>query len=380
MNKFFRWFSMLNKRLYKKLSFVSILLLIPVLILTFSYVSRQESGFLHIVLSQADKTDVISNSVIKELKNEDSIILFTVVDNPQQAFDMVKSGDADQAWIFSDNIQEKIDGFSGNEHKVNSTVTVVCTEQSSLLNITNEKLSGTMYKHYAKSYYLNFVRENLSQLASLSDEELITYFDKVSLTEDLFVFASPGDSDKSISEPDTNYLFSPIRGLLSILIVLCGMAAAMYSMQDEKLGTFSWSKEQNRLYISFFCILIAVINISLFVFLSLLLTAQTGDIFIEIVAALMYTLCVSSFCLLLKQIFTHIHLYSSIMVLTIIVMIAVCPVFFDFRSIMWIQLLLPPTYYINIMYDNMYLLYMAIYSCIAFALCMLIQKYRTAKR
>ena len=377
MHRFFKWFLMLNKRLYKKVSFVIILALIPMLILTFNYISQQDSGFLNIVVAQVDKDDAVSTKIINQLQNEKSIIHFVVADSPQDAFDMVKSGQVDEAWIFNEDLQKNIDRFISEKRDANSAVTVVCKENSTLLQIANEKLSGTLYEHYAQSYYINFVRENLSQLDTLSNEELMTYFDNVSITEDLFVFASPADTNKTIDEPDTNYLFSPIRGLLAILTVLCGMAAAMYFMQDEKSGTFSWVKEQNRLYIGFFCILIAVLNMAFFVFISLFLSQQTGVIFKEVLSILLYSLCVSSFCLLLKQILGNIRLYASFIVLMIVIMIAVCPVFFDFRSILWIQLLFPPTYYVNVLYDNIYLLYMAIYAIVLFAISFSINKLKS---
>lgn len=367
MQRLSRWFLMLNKRLYKKLSFIIILFLIPVLILTFSYVSKQDSGLLTIALAQVDKSDQISTDVINELQKEDSVIRFVTVATPQDAFDMVKSSAADEAWIFSENMQEKIDAFMKGDSTSQSTVTVVCKDQSAIMNIANEKLSGTMYKHYAKSYYLSFIRDNLSQLDSLSDEELIEYFDNVKLNEELFVFANADGS--AISEPDTNYLFSPVRGLLAILIVLCGMAATMYFMQDEKFGTFSFVKDQNKIYVSFFCILIAVLNISFFVFISLMITDKDAVFIRELFNIIMYTLCVSSFCLLVKQIFRSLKTYSCVIVLLVVAMIAVCPVFFDFRSIMWLQLVFPPTYYINAAYDSIYILYMAIYSCVAFGIC-----------
>ena len=380
MKRLFRWFFMLNKRLYKKASFVIMLMLIPVLITAFNFVAKEDSGFLHIVLAQIDTSDELSSQVIQELLNEDSIIRFSYAESEKEAINCVRNGDADEAWIFNSNLKQCVEEFCASDFDKNKTaVNVVAKEQNVFLRVANEKLSATMYKHYAKSYYINFARTNVSSLDSLSDEELSAYFDNITLNEDLFVFASVDSDSAHNSTMDTNYLTSPIRGLLSILVVICGIAAAIYYMQDEKSGTFSWVKESNRIYVAFACIMIATLNITSVVFISLLCTGLTASVLKELISFILYALCVAVFCLLIKQIFSSIRMLASIIPPLTVIMIALCPVFFDLRKLTALQLIFPPTYYVNVMYNNMYLLYMVIYTIVCFALCQLLQKLRLSR-
>ncbi len=380
MKRLFRWFFMLNKRLYKKASFVIMLMLIPVLITAFNFVAKEDSGFLHIVLAQIDTSDELSSQVIEELLNEESIIRFSYAESEKEAINCVRNGDADEAWIFNSNLKQCVDEFCASDFDKNKTaVNVVAKEQNVFLRVANEKLSATMYKHYAKSYYINFARTNVSSLDSLSDEELSAYFDNITLNEDLFVFASVDSDSAHNSTMDTNYLTSPIRGLLSILVVICGIAAAIYYMQDEKSGTFSWVKESNRIYVAFACIVISTLNITSVVFISLLCTGLTASVLKELISFVLYALCVAVFCLLIKQIFSSIRMLASIIPPLTVIMIALCPVFFDLRKLTALQLMFPPTYYVNVVYDNMYLLYMVIYTIVCFALCQLLQKLRLSR-
>ena len=48
--------------------------------------------------------------------------------------------------------------------------------------------------------------------------------------------------------------------------------------------------------------------------------------------------------------------------LLIVAMLLVCPVFFDLGALRMVQFLLPPTYYINGVYNTRYILYMAVYT------------------
>ena len=60
------------------------------------------------------------------------------------------------------------------------------------------------------------------------------------------------------------------------------------------------------------------------------------------------------------------------MPLIAVILLGLCPVFFDFRGLLYLQQLLPPTHYINASFDGRYFLYMLGYipACLgaAFAL------------
>ena len=371
MKRTFNWFCMLNKRLYKKLSFIIILVLIPLAVLTMTIIANEESGFVHIVLAQHDPNDKLATQITDELLNDDSLVRFTKVKNEKQAMEMVRNGVADEAWIFHSNTKDNLSEFATPKSDYSPAVTVICKNKTVLMAIANEKLSSTMYKKYAKTYYLNFIRHNIEELDSLSQSELSEYFDNYSVNEKLFEFRTM--DGKPLSDSKSNYLTSPIRGLLGILIVLSSMAATMFYMQDNKKGTFSWIPERKRIYVAFFCILIATLNVSAVSLISLLCAGLTKAILKEVAVLILYSLCVSAFCLLLMQIFRSIKLYSAMLPLLCVLMVAVCPVFFDLRSIFMLQHLLPPTYFVNVSASNIYLLHTVAYTTILILLCLITQ-------
>lgn len=373
MKRILKWFLMLSKRLYKKPSFVVLLVLIPLCVFAFRFAAGQDRGFVHIVLAQNENNDTVSSEVISDLLSENSLVHFTLADSPSSAVDEVKNGLADEAWIFPADTKGKISDFVGGDNDY--VVSVVTKEQSISLRLAREKLAGSLYKYCAKAYYIDYIRANLSALGDLSDQELITYFENVRVDEDLFVFGNP--ADLSGADGDTNYLTSPIRGLLAILAVLCGMAATMYYMQDEAAGTFAHVKQRQRGLTAFGCIVTAVMNVSAVLLLSLCLSSLVGNIAKEILALLLYTFCCASFCLLLSRIFTSLRTYSAIIPLLTVVLIGICPVFFDFRDLSALQMLFPPTYYVNSVYDSRYLVYMFVYTVVCSMLSFALQALKT---
>lgn len=373
MRKLGKWFFLLSKRLYKKFSFVVVLVLIPLCVLAFQLAAQQDSGFVHIVLAQED-SGAISSEIITSLQDSSEVLRFTQADSPEAAVEAVKRAQADEAWIFPRDpetaVQAWVDG------KRDYVVSVVTREQDTTLQLAREKISQVLYKACAKAYYLDYIRSELSQLDNLTDGELIGYFDRVQVDKAFFVYGNP--VDQTSTQQKTNYLTSPIRGLLGILILLCGLAATMYYMQDEAAGTFSWVRQNRRGLVALGCVLTATVNVSAVALISLYTASLAGGFLREMSTLLLYAFACSAFGVLLKQIFTNIRSYAAVLPLLTVIMLGICPVFFDFRKLRLLQMLFPPTYYVNAVYNRTYLLHMLLFSVGCLVLSWLLQSLKKA--
>lgn len=361
MKRMLKWFWMLSKRLYKKPSFVALMLLIPLCVALFAGAAQKSSGFVHIALAREQESDPVATAIMNDLLDEEGLIRFTRLSR-QDALEAVQTGQADEAWIFPAHTAETLQGFAAGREKY--IVQTVTREETVSVKLAREKLSAAVYPYLAKAYYVDYVRSEFSQLQQLSHRELEIYFEEVKVNEDLFVYGNPADT---VGSQPVNYLTSPIRGLLAVVMLLCGMAATLYYLQDEAAGTFSWVRQNRKGLTALCCIVTATVNIAVVVLLALCCSGLAGNILRELAAALLYSLCCGAFCLLLKQIFTTIRAYAAIVPLTAVVMLGLCPVFFDFREWYVWQHFLPPTYYINASYDSRYFLYMLGYipACLA---------------
>lgn len=374
MKRFFKWFLMLCKRLYKKPSFVAILLLIPISILAINITSKEDSGFVHVVLAEMDKNDEISSQVVKKLLQQDALIRFTYCDDPKEAEQMVRQGEADSAWIFAEDMDEHIEQYVKEEFKAVDTVTVYEREITVPLRLAHEILFSAMQNYTSEAFYIHYARTEVPELDFLSDEELLDYYHATNTDEEFFIYETA--SGKGLTTSNTNYIIAPIRGFLSILAVMSAFAGVLFYMQDKKRGTFALVPENKLIYVAFACIFIAVLNVSVFICLSLIITGLSIGIITEILCIFLYSLCCVGFTILIMQVCRSIKALVSILPIFIIIMFVLCPVFFDLRSKLAFQLLLPPTYFINASYDKNYLLYMVIYSIVCIALSFIIKKIR----
>lgn len=366
MKRWFRWLWMLSKRLYKRAAFLAILLLIPLAVLALDAAAQANSGFIHVVLSQTDPADPISSALVERFMSEQSLILFSYVDDPRAATDMVIAGEADAAWVFPNNMEEKMDRFVTSHYTRGGVVTVVEREQTVFSRIAREKLNFALQHYSAPACYLNFTRDHVKQLDALTDEQLMTYFNDVEFNQELFLFRTP-DGNTSV-EVDNNYLMAPVRGLLGVLMVLCGLAAALFYLRDEEKDTFALVPLRRRGWVAYACLFIAVLNVSVVTWLALVCGGITTSAWLEIPILLLYAVCCAAFCLLLLRLCGSIRVLASVMPILLTVMIVACPIFFDLHLDLWIKLLFPPTYFVSAPFDGWYLLYMVAYAAVCVGL------------
>lgn len=360
----FKWFWMLSKRLYKKPTFLVILAAIPLCVLALSFAARQQGGFLTIVLAQEDPNDPLSAQVVGEMLQEDSLIRFTLADSPEAALKTVTAGSADCAWIFPADMQGKIQRFVEDKSEENAFVRVVERETTVFSRIALEKLTAAMFAHCARAEYIRFIRIDADRLADVPEEALLQAYDAIALDEALFTYENAAGN---AAQQNTNYLTAPIRGLLAVLICLCGAAACAYHLQDRQLGTFSLVKEHLQPLVAFACMMIAVVHIAVVATVALAATKLLGNVWREIPVVALYCICCAAFWMLLAEVLPNAKWLCATVPILVLCMVALCPVFFSFGFLRPVSHLLPPTYYINGAYDGKYLLYMPGFALAAFS-------------
>jgi len=352
---------LLQKRLLKKTVFWILLILIPILCFCYSTVSQEDSGIVTIALAQ-EAEDPLASQVINDLADSSQLIRFKICQTPSEAEALVLGGKADAAWIFPAQMQQRLEAFVANPKSTNAFVTVLEQEDNILLLLTHEKLGGTLYDLYAETVYLRYIREAIPEMAEASDEDLLRYYNEANFPSELFLFEQADGTPATLEH--SNILTMPVRGLLGVVIVLCGIAAAMYYIQDQNRGTFSWLPVRQRPVIELISLWIAVGDLTLVALISLLVTGLSESILLELITLLGYSLCCSVFCMMLRCICNSISLLGALLPLLVVGMLVICPVFFNLSNLRQLQYLLPPTYYINSVYDPSCTLYMLLYTLV----------------
>ena len=152
------WLWLLTKRLYKKPSFLAILLLIPLLVFGYRAITREDSGVVTVALAYEEK-DPVTQEIIDRLQKDRQVIRYVVCDTPARAKLLVQTGKADTAWIFPENILSHIQTFLEAPHEDNAFIPVYQREENAMLSLARERLSGELYHHMAQLHFLQLYHQ-----------------------------------------------------------------------------------------------------------------------------------------------------------------------------------------------------------------------------
>ena len=156
MKKALLWFGMFSKRLFKKGTYLCLMMLIPLLVLVFAAGAKEESGMVHILLVQEDPQDAFSTQIVEELLGSSEMILFTQT-SQGEALRQIKAGAADAAWIIPADLQAHLASVFLGQKQEYPPIQVIEQPDTALLRLTHEKLSSTVYKYWAEEMYLQYL-------------------------------------------------------------------------------------------------------------------------------------------------------------------------------------------------------------------------------
>ncbi len=364
MNKmrWLTWYGILHKRLLKKPGFLVILCAIIMLTVMMTVVSRADAGFVHIAIA-AEEQSPETDRVIERLKNTGKIIRFTVCATPQEAVDLVKSSRADTAWVFPMDFDERVDKNAAGQNT--PLVAVYATEDTTFVRSSREKLYGAMFEEVSYSLFTQFVRAELPNGATISDEALRASYAKFTYDDGMVDFVFMDSAQASLD--GANYLTSPLRGLLMTMMLFCGLAATMVFKNDEKKRVFSTLPAEKRLLVFFGNNLAALSIAAVFVTAALVLSGLYTDILRESVMMGLFILAAAGVCTLVGALSPSNHVMGALLPVLLIASVALSPVFFNLR-VGALRFALPGYYYLYGMNDWRYIWSFAVYALAVYGL------------
>ncbi len=352
------WLWLLTKRLYRRPAFVVMLLVIPALVLGYAAIDTEDSGMVTVAVAQEGAAP--DEALLEALQAGSDLLLYRPCATPEEATALVRADKADTAWIFPQDVEAAVKTFIAAPNQ-NPFIRVLVREDSVMLRLARERLSGTAYPAIARQVYLVFLRQLAPELDQLPDSDLLARYDQVNLYEQLFAF----DEDFAAAT-QTHYLLSPLRGLLGLVILLSSLAAAMYHLRDRQAGTFCRLGLRRRPAAELAGQLVAVLHVAAAAALCLTLAGLSANGWQELALMLTYSLCCAAFSMALSRVVGSLRVMAALLPALAVVMLALCPVFFNLNVLMGVRYWLPLTYYIYGANQPVYLVHMLAYTLFCF--------------
>lgn len=346
-----------------------ILCIVPLLVTGMRLAAQQESGIVTIALCMRNPADELSAGIVKQLQGDSNVLRYVYCETEEAARGLVESFQADAAWIFPEDLSESLQA-SASRKMVKPVVTVVEREDNVPLTFSREILSGTLYPYFSYAVYEDYVRDDLG--LEVDDEELLAAYERTLVEGSLFHI----EYFDGQAVEESNYLLAPLRGMLALWLVLCGLAASMYFIQDEQRGTFSWMPVKHRLWMAFGFHAVLLSDAAVVLLLACRLAGIFTVWYKEIANVILFMGCTLVFCNLVRLLCGTLERLGSCIPILLMGMAVVCPVFINVNRFRPLQYLLPPFYYLRATHSTYHIYLMAAYICVATVLCVLVSGWK----
>ena len=372
--RFCLWSRLLMKRLLRRPAYLAVLLLVPLFALSLTLFSHEESGVLRIALALEDPDDRAARAAVERLTEGESILLCFETPDEDAAREAVRRGKADAAWIFRADFEKKLDRFAQRGRA--AAITVVEREDNVFLRLSREKLFAAIYPETAFALFRDYLEAELGA-GELDRAVLRRYYASGAMTGEILRFET---LEGEQIDAEDSYLTAPLRGVLAVLLVLCGMASGLYCYEEERSGSYVWLPARARRWLPLLSHGIAILPAALAALLALKLAGVTVGLGRELLLMLLYLPAAALFCELLRCLCPREEHYGALIPVLTVAMLVLCPIFLDLRLLRPLRLLLPPWWLLRALWNGAALRGLLLYDAALFALTAIAVRLRQRRR
>ncbi len=348
-----------SKRLYKKASFLVILLVLVLVSVIGKSALSKESSMLKIAVVAEN------NAVADALVASDGAVDYKYYSN-QEAEKLLTAGKIDAVFKFSKDFDLSISDFVSGNSK-NRPLEIVVREKSVFINLALERVLAETFPLIADKYYYEYAE---SELGFDDKQSLKETYDSVICNKDIVKF-SYYNSDDGVEE--TNYLLTPMRGMLAAIIAFCTLASALYFLTDCENCNMDAVPINKRWFWQVLYTSTGAVNISFFAMVALILIGLTESMTVELISILLYIIAAVGFVGVISGICVKAKMLAASMPIITIAILAICPIFLN-SNIPFVQECLPTYWYLTAVYNTSKIPAFMLYCIAANALSFLIWK------
>lgn len=357
MKKILTWILLFQKRILKKPMFQITILLIPILLFLLFTFNKSSDSLVRVALISGN--DEYSQNFVKDLLDSSNHVIsyYQCYDESQMRKDVL-TGKAECGYIMPDDMPRKIAQFSSK--KKQGIITAIVKKESISTKIVNEIIYGRLFSERAYPVLKDFINEKQpDRLTSAEDEKMYDAFSKYLIEPLMFSFEyADGSKNDLLNNDDSshNYYMLPVRGILSALILVSSMSGVLMLSNDDRKNTWGFIRLSKRPAFNYFYIFMSILPIAICSLAAIFITGISTNVLNEIRLMVLYTLLLTGFSSLLKALIKNIYVLCSLIPVTVLLSLIICPVFIDIGSIVpqarFVRLFLPTNYYLDSIYSG----------------------------
>lgn len=361
---------LLLKRFFRKKSYILMLLLVPFMVFLLKEMSQGQENIMTIGV-YLPGTDPSSQSLRENLDDESGAIKYVYYDSEYALRRDVANQTLTEGWVVPENLDYTVGMMADNQYP-HDRIQVVVREQGVTQLLGKEIICSRIYPSVAKRLLVKYTKyyTGNDELPVDVISHLENSFENYSISNKLFQ-ASYLDSAEI---NDTPVILMPLRGILAMWLMLCGIATSMYYLEDQENGLFIWWRSRIGFLRDLGYYAVAFIAPAIITVVSLIYSGSFTTVAKEVPALILYVLATIFFSMAIRIIGASKKFLGMLTPVLIILSTILSPVFVDLKELRQIQKCCPAFHYLSSIHDSYYLVTLLIYTVLLGCLVVLLLK------
>lgn len=337
------------KRCFKKISFIILLLAIPILCYMLKDSSQGSTGNLCAGI-YLETESPLATEIVENLTSDYESVDFEVCNNLDTLKKRVLNGTYECGYMFPDNFDEKL-----SINDTNELVTVYLSPGTITSAITSEYIFSEISKKYTLTELIDYVKKddsfNEKELKGMEEEITELYLHYLNGDETFtFEYITDGNTILDNTEIFSSYLLMSVKGIIALLIMIAAFLGTLNLYRDNKAGVFfafsGITKTFAKMSEIFSTSCIACVS----GLITIYLCGLSDGLMIEVTRLLIYAIICTMYCYIIFSLTPNQYVFTAMIPVLILGSIVFCPIFIDFSEVIpivkYMAWLFAPTYYL----------------------------------
>lgn len=356
------YFLLLIKRLFKRPSFIFMLLMVPLLVLLLKgQTSDDGTRLLDIGVYIEENADSDAVTLMDTMLKSGSSFRFCRFDSKDEMIESLKRVEIHEAIVIPADFSQALNQII-NYKKITNPIQIYIREQGVSHKLIREIINSSIFPQLAMKATGRFMRE--VEGIDIGESELKDKFEANYPDVQLFVMAY---ADGTLAEEEFDVLLIPLRGMLAVWLMICSLAASLYYVKDANNGLFTWRSGGKRIGDKLLYYLAVMIPTAMTYLIAVGASSLMVNVFREIGMLALYVVALIILSNIVRLLCRSIKNIGIMIPLFAILSLVFSPVFMDVKFGP-VNLCLPTYFYLKGVHNNSYVIGMVIYIVAAFAI------------
>lgn len=221
------WIRKYAKRFLRQKFFLLLLLAMPVGTLWFAYLAHQDQTCVKVGIVN-EQRNLFGTNVGEELLGHQGIIQFCPMNSEEGMKQAIRQGKLECGYLFPAEMQEKY-----RQHQYTGVVSEYYRKGSLFHTIAREVVLTGIFRQYGQVMVDEYIRHSgFFRVEHMLENEIVQQYQENLKNQETFSFFF--NDQTKVKNQLGDYLVAPIRGMISLLIMLAGFCGLSLYREDQR--------------------------------------------------------------------------------------------------------------------------------------------------